>query len=742
MNKILVSTIHGLMSTSLLATSAVHAQQAASQRAAAIEEIVVTATKREQSLQDVSISLVAYTGDSLREFAIHDIASLYVQTPSMAYSQAGGEAQIYIRGIGTNIFGVGADASVGVHQDGVYLGRTQMALNQFLDVERVEVLRGPQGTLYGRNTTGGAINIISRQPGDEWAGYVSGAVGSWNRREIVAAAGGPVSDIAGIRLAGRYMKDDGYTRNINPGSGVDVDDNDIRQLRAILNFEPSDALRFSLIADWSDFENGNTSVRPRDNLGAAQAQGALPPPPFGQIRNDLDSFHEWDTWGITGTLSYQLSPTLELTSITAYRDYESDFLFNTDGTEVDVTRSNFEYASDQLSQELRLAYAGDGPLSVIGGLYYLREDKEGGLGLIRASGRPLFGSVPGSTGSFIIPSTNETTAWAAFTEATWALNDRVDVILGARYSREKKDDTSSVGAVFDLNGLRSTATPIVFSTREDSRSWSEFTPKIGIDFRASEDILLYASYSEGFKSGGFNSLDANPAFDQESVKAFEVGAKSDWLDNRLRLNAAAFYYDYEDLQVSTFINNLTLTTNAAAATIWGIEADIVARPVPALDITAGISFLDAEYDEFTDRQGNNPDGTPRVLDLSGNTPPNAPEFKGTVQMQYTLDLAGGHAVVMSGRYSYQSRVYFTQFNEDIVGQKGFGLLDARLAWLSADGRWEVAAHGRNLSDEEYFLNGVRFTSTSDALLDPRGIGNSLGYPAAGRSWGLTLTHSF
>lgn len=737
----LTASIRTLLGASLFVAGMAAAQESPA-RSAAIEEIVVTATKREQSLQDVAVSLVAYTGESLRQFAIHDIASLYVQTPSMAYSEAGGEAQIYIRGIGTNIFGVGADASVGVHQDGVFLGRTQMALNQFLDVERIEVLRGPQGTLYGRNTTGGAINIISRRPGDEWEGYVSGSVGSWSRRELVTAGGGPLSETVGLRIAGRIMKDDGYTRNINPNAGVDVDDNDIRQLRATLAFTPTGTLSISVIADWTDFENGNTSVRPRDNLGAAEAQGALPPPPFGQIRNDLDSYHEWDTWGLTAIIDYEISPSLGLTSITAYRDYSSDFLFNTDGTEVDVTRSNFAYDTDQLSQELRLTWDGADGLSVIGGLYYLREDKEGGLGLIRASGRPLFATVPGSTGSFVIPSTNETTAWAAFSEVIWTFASQFDLVLGARYSREKKDDTSSVGAVFDLDGLRSTATPIVFSSRVESRRWSDFTPKIGLNYRPTDDVLVYASYSEGFKSGGFNSLDANPSFDQENVKAWEVGVKSDWLDNRLRLNGAAFYYDYEDLQVSTFINNLTLTTNAAEATIWGLEAEIVARPVPALDLSAAVSFLDAEYDRFTDRQGSNPDGTPRVLDLSGNRLPNAPEFKGSVQAQYTLDLVGGQALVLTGRYSYQSKVYFTQFNEDVVGQKGFGLVDARVAWLSADGRWEVAAHGRNLTGEDYFLNGVRFTSTSDAALDPLGIGNALGYPAAGRSWGVTATYNF
>lgn len=707
-----------------------------------LEEVLVTATKREASMQDVSVSMTAFNGDVLNRYNQDNIASITAQTPSMAYSEAAGEAQIYIRGIGTNIFGIGADPSVGVHIDGVYQGRTQLALNQFLDIERIEVLRGPQGTLYGRNTTAGAINILSTRPGDEWEGFVRGGIGSWSRREVSAAAGGPVSDSVALRVAARHMQDDGFTTNINPDGGVDVDDNDIQQMRGSLRFTPNESVRLTVIADTTQSENGNTSVRPRDNLGAAEVLGAAPTPEFGKIRNDLESFNEWDTNGLTVDLEWSLSDAWTLASVTGYRDFEGEFLFNTDGTEIDITRTQYAYDTDQFSQELRLDFDDGGKLRALLGAFYLLEDKEQALGLVRAGGRPLFAGTPGSRGSFVIPSTNETEATAVFAEITYALNNRLDLNLGVRYSKETKEDTSSVGAVFDLQGLNSPSEPLVFSGREAQETWTDTSPRVGLEYRPYDDMLLYLSWSEGFKSGGFNSLDANPSYDPEEISAWEVGAKSDWLNKRLRVNASAFYYDYQDLQVSTFINNLTLTTNAAEATIYGIEGEIIGRPLENLDIGLMFSLLNAEYDDFSDRLGNNPDGTPRVLDLSGNTMPNAPEVKATLQASYLQTLAGGGSITYSGRYMYQSRVYFTQFNDNAVAQKSIGLVDASVAWVNSDGAWEVSVNGRNLTSEDYFHTGVRFTSTSDAERDPLGIGSALGYPAPGRSWGINIVRSF
>ncbi len=708
-----------------------------------LEEVIVTSTKRAESIQEVPISIKAFTGEQIESLDMDEIMDLYVRTPNMAFSRAGGEAQIYLRGIGTNIFGVGVDPSVAVHQDGVYLARTHMALGQFLDVDRIEILRGPQGTLYGRNTTGGAINIISRGPTEETEGYVSALAGSFSRKEVTAAVGGPISDTVGYRLAARWAEDDGYTDDLDPAGTNEIDDNDITSVRGTVAFTPSDRFDFTLIADWSDFDSGNRTIRPLDNLGAAQALGSLPLGAFDETRNNLNTFHVWETSGVTAILNWQLSDNVELSSITGYRDYESDFLFNTDGTEIDITRSNFKYESDQLTQELRLASTGDGRLQWITGVYYLSEDKFGALGLIRAGGRPLFAGVPGSTGSFIIPEDNEGQAWAVFGEVSYDVTDAFRVIAGLRYSSEEKDDVTNVGAVFDLLGLESPSAPTFFGPpRIASDDWDDVTPKLGLEYDVTENILLYGSLSQGFKSGGYNAFDRNPSFEPEEVTSFEIGFKSDSDDGTVRLNGAFFYYDYQDLQVSTFINGLTLTTNAAEATLFGGEMELAVRPNEALEFSMEVSLLDATYDEFTDRQGNNPDGSPRVLNLAGNTLPNAPKFKASVGATYTLALANGNAVEFFAQASHQGDVFFTQFNESVVGQNAFNIVDARISWLLGDGRWSLSAFGKNLGDEEYFHNVVRFTSTSDAVADPLGIGNALGYTAPGRSVGVQVSYSF
>jgi iron complex outermembrane recepter protein len=711
-----------------------------------LEEIVVTAQKRAESLQDVPVAVTSYTGELLRGLAIPDIEGLAVKTPSFAFSKAGGEAQIYIRGVGTNIFGVGADPSIAVNLDGVYLGRTNMGLTQFLDIERVEILRGPQGTLYGRNATGGAINLVSRMPGSELSGYVGASYGEFERMELDGAVGGPINDAWGFRVAARYMKDDGYTKDLDPRGSNKLDDNDIQSYRGILQYAPGGAFKATLIGEYSEFSNGNTSIVPRDDLGLAETLGAVPTGSIDRTRNDLPTFFDWDSSGVTLNFEWQVTEGIALTSISGWKDYKSDFLFNTDGTEVDITRSNFKYDSEQLSQELRLASTGDGRLRWLVGAYYFDEDKTGGLGLVRAS------LVPAR--SFIIPSESQTEAWALFGEVSYDLTDQLRLTAGLRYSDERKDDFSAFGLVFDVLGLESPGpvTP-VGAPRVASESWDATTPKFGLEYRHTENLLYYVSATRGFKSGGYNSLQpTNPVFDPEFIWSYEAGVKSQLSDDRIRLNVAVFHYDYEDLQVSTFLNNLTFITNAAEATVNGIELELLALPTPELELGLAVSYLDATYDEFLTAFGSQP-CTPvppatscvRPLipfDASGKQMVNSPEWKLNATAQYSLSLGERGTLLLFGQLSYQDDLFFTQINEAEVGQEAITLLDARIAWLDASGRWELAVHGKNLTDEDYFHNGVRFTSTSDPAKDVLQIGNALGYPAPGRTWGVKATYRF
>ncbi|MDX2221794.1 MAG: TonB-dependent receptor [Rhodospirillaceae bacterium] len=768
-----------LASSVLLPIAAVPASAQQSAQGSLVEEIIVTAQKRAESIQEVPISIVALSGDQLARTNQTDILALAGRTPTLQYSQAGGEAQIYIRGVGSNLLAVGSDPSVAIHLDGVYLGRPNMGLNQFLDVERVEVLRGPQGTLYGRNATGGTINIVSRMPTDELNGYVSAGAGSNNKIEAKGAVGGPLSDTLSFRVAGRYENDDGYTKDLDPAGANEIDDVDLMAGRAALKLEPSDVFRATAIMDWSDFENGNTSIRPNDALGAAAAQGAVPTR-FHETRNNTPSFMTWKTGGPTLDIEYDLNDEIQLKSITSYKTFDMDFYFNTEGTEAAVTRTTETFDTEQWSQELRLASTGAGPFEWIVGGYYLNEDKAGSLGLIRENLRNAVTGAALPLGVFIIPAENETDAYAAFAQASYRVTDDLKVTAGIRYSDEKKNDVNAQYNIFaggavtqaqvlqGLFGFPNLSTFTAASRRTGRIKDNATTPKIGIDWTPTEDVLLYASYTRGFKSGGFNDYQpTNPSFDPEFIDAFEVGVKSDFADGRYRFNAAAFYYDYQDLQVTTFLNSLTLVANAAQATVKGIDAEFVGNPVEPFTFGASASLLDATYDSFRAPYGvcsplviTNPDcvgatpGTPRFIDAKGNRLNNAPKFKGTAFAEYVADMGNLGELSFFAQLSRTGTIYFNAANAPEATQDGYTLLDGRVAWKPSNGAFEVALYGKNLGDKDYYHNIVQFTSSSLTppatalpgagvrVTDPFSVGHALGYPAPGRQWGVEATYRF
>ncbi len=757
-------TIRRFVASILLApwVAAIAQAQAPQAQSVQLEEIVVTAQKRAENLQDTPIAISAITGDSIEKLNIDDIGAIAAANPSLVYSEAGGEAQLYIRGIGSNIFSVGVDQSVATHIDGVYAGRANMGLTQFLDIDRVEILRGPQGTLYGRNATGGAINIISRAPTDEFEGYVSGVLGSFDRVDVRGAVSGPISETLSARLAVRRLKDNGYTEDLDPRGANRIDDNDLTAVRGSLRWQ-TEVLTATLIAEQSEFENGNTSIFPIDNTGLAESFGAKANRDIHKTYNNTPSFHKWNTGGVTGNLAWKVTESTNLDLTLGYRDWDSDFLFNTDGTEIEITRSSFIYASEQMSAELRLSGEAAWGRWLVGG-YWFDEDKYGALGLVRAGFTPPAVALPPRSFIFRADGTGEATA--IFGQLDFKLAERWTLSAGLRYSDEKKGDLLRQSTLLPDNELLGLFTPNAIpdataaTTRNVSRSWDAWTPRVGLEYRPSEDRLFYLTYSEGFKSGGFNDLSVvNPPFNPEFIDSIEIGAKTEWLGGRLRANASAFHYDYTDLQVSVFASagniTTTFTTNAAEATVKGVELDLVAKPTAALDIAASLAFLDATYDRFVTPYGSctaanvsldarcaNRVGLPRLIDAAGNKLNNAPEFKGSISATYGIDLGGGGRINLQGAAHHQGRVFFLPANTTVMSQAAYTLLDLRIGYENQARNLGLGAFVKNLTDEDYFHNIVQFTSTSDARKDIFAIGNALGYPAAGRQWGLEATYRF
>jgi iron complex outermembrane receptor protein len=749
---------------------AAHAPAHAAEPESLLQEVVVTAQKRAETAQNVPISIVALSGDQLERLNQTDVLAIASRTPTLQYSQAGGEAQLYIRGVGSNLLAVGADPSVAIHLDGVYLGRPSMGMNQFLDVERVEVLRGPQGTLYGRNATGGTLNIVSRMPTRDYEGYGMAGFGANERIELKGAVGGPLTDVLSFRLAARSVKDDGYTDDLDPRGTNTIDDQDLRAYRGILRIEPRDNVRLDLQFDHSRFENGNTSVIPTDDLGAASRLGAVPTGSIHKVRNNTPSFMKWRTGGPTANLEVGIGDHATMTYIYSQRDFEMDFLFNTDGTEAEVTRTTEIFDTTQRSHEIRFASKDLGRWEWIGGFYSLHEDKFGALGLVRVN--------LATPGVFILPATNKTQAHAFFAQASFALTPAVKLTAGIRRSEEEKKDFNQQINVFAsatnpvdqvLLGLfGNLVRPAAATTRTDSRKWTAFTPKFGLDWRVSNDLLLYASYTKGFKSGGYNDYQpSNPVYQPEFIKSYELGMKSDWLDRKLRLNAAAFWYDYSDLQVTSFFQSLTLVSNAADSTVKGIDLELLANPRAGLDLGLSVSWLDAKYDRFLFPYGvcsplviADPScagftaGQTRVLNVQGNRLNNAPEIKGSAFAAYTFPLGDRGDLSLLAQVSYTDDIYFNAANDRNESQPAYTVVDARVAYTNPGGNLEIALWGKNLGDEEYFHNIVQFTSTSLAppraalpapgavITDPFAVGNGLGYPAPGRTWGVDVTYRF
>jgi len=478
--------------------------------------------------------------------------------------------------------------------------------------------------------------------------------------------------------------------------------------------------------------------------------------------NNTPSFHKWNTGGVTGNFDWTVNESTNLNLTIGYRDWDSDFLFNTDGTEIEVTRSSFVYASEQLSAELRLAGEKDWGRWLVGAFWF-DEDKYGALGLVRSGFTPPAVLAPRS---FIFRADGTGEATALFGHIDFKLADAWTLSAGVRYSDEKKGDLLRQSTLLPDTELLGLFTPnpipdaTAATTRSVSRNWDAWTPRVGLEYRPADDRLYYLTYSEGFKSGGFNDLSVvNPPFDPEFIDSIEFGAKTEWLNGQVRANASAFYYDYTDLQVSVFASTgnitTTFTTNAAEATVKGVELDVVAKPTEALDVAASLAFLDASYDRFVTPYGScttanasldarcvNRVGLPRLIDAAGNKLNNAPEFKGSLSATYSINLASGGLVSVQAATHHQGRVYFLPANTEVMSQASYTLVDVRIGYENKAGDLAVGAFVKNLTDEDYFHNIVQFTSTSDARKDVFAIGNALGYPAAGRQWGVEVTYRF
>ncbi|AMK21108.1 MULTISPECIES: TonB-dependent receptor [unclassified Sphingobium] len=748
----------GVAALAIGAATAANAQAAApestsSQTAAPVDnligDIVVTAQKRSESLQRVPVAVTAVTGAELARSGITDLAGVTAVVPNLNLGQQLGVAKIALRGIGLENISAGAEGSIAFHVDGVFISRSIAALSSFYDIQQVEVLRGPQGTLYGRNATGGSINITTRSPTQDLSGYARVTVGNYARVTTEGAISGAIiPGVLAARIAFQTQDHNGYGRNIV--TGTRIDDQNTRGFRGSLLFTPSDRLTVDVKADYfreSDrsgayhyFGAGGFDLAGNPVVPTGLTSGGTVPANVRDISNDSDPSNNVKFWGVSGKISYELSDSVQLSSLTAFRRTDYTTLADLDSTSAKLAPTTQFERDRQLSQEFQLSGKAD-RLNWLVGLYYFHENDAGAIDIPfnnHIVGFPLPGTfVQGFYGGGVI----KTDALAAFGQATYEVVDNLRLTLGARYSTEKKTNQDQV--LFDFLTPYNPATRAPFTLPERSKRFKSFTPRIALDYQATPDVLVYGSWSKGFKSGTYNLGTGQAPVNPEKVSAFEAGLKSTLLDRRLRLNLAGFHYKYKDLQVGKVVQTVLNLENAATANIYGLEAEVLAKITPQFEVTLNGAWLHARFDNYISSDAARPAGDGSgVLDptthlpafnLHGNRLSQSPDFTFFIAPQYTIPTDAG-SFALRGELSWRDKVFFTPFNVNATSQAANARVNLFLNWESNNSKVTASLFVKNLTNKT--IIGNSYVSTS-----------LVGFPVNGyleepRTWGATVGYKF
>lgn len=727
--------ISALLATASL-SSMTYAQQAADEPGVAVAQntdtladIVVTAQKRSENVQKVPLAVTALNGDLLQERQVTSISNLATVAPSVNFGTYGGAARIAIRGIGFDTINPGSEARIAYHLDGVYISRPGAQLGTFFDVERVEVLRGPQGTLYGRNATGGSINVISRQPTSTTSGYADLTVGNYGTVAVQAALSGPLTETISARLAVVTNNHSGYGRNEYTGNGID--DANQRGARAMLALQPTSELKITLEGDFYRENDHSYGIHyfgqynPAMPLRAIQLGGHAASK-IRNVNNERDPQNHKELYGFSGTISYDLG-LAELKSITAYRHSNYKVETELDQSELALSYFPFFERAHQFSEELQLSGKFGNSNWLIGG-YYFDEKIFGGSQVTR--NLLVVGGPNLMTNGYRTEGDTHTRALAVFGQLDLAITDELKLIAGARYGHEKIGitDTVQLDFVRPYNPA-DPVNPLPGFPRTDSISNNAFTPKAGLQYQATPDLLIYATVSKGFKSGGYNLGVNRPAFNPESLWAYEGGVKFTSTDRRIRANLAGFYYDYKNLQVSKVINSSVVTENASDARLYGGEAELTLIPVDRLQIDGSVSYLNSEYIAFSSLDPARP--TLGVQNLEGNVLTQAPKWTVNAGAQYQWDVGIG-SMTLRGELNHISRAFYTAFNDPAVGQAANTKYNAYLNFVHSNGHWRASLFVRNITDKVTKANALVSSAVynspiTGSVSPPRTFGLQINY---------------
>lgn len=693
-----------------------------------LDAIIVTAEKRAESVQSVPIAISAFSGKDMVQAGVTGIESLKQVAPNLQFGKGPIDNFISIRGVGAELINVSAEAGVSIAQDGVPFSSQTMFDAAFMDVARIEVLRGPQGTIAGRNATGGTINIYSALPTNQFQGRFTASIGNYERGEIEGVLSGPIiGDSVLARVAIRRERADGWARNTL--TGKDYNDADNFKARATILADLTDTLGASLILEhFIDKSSPMIFSLGRARPDRPSYPEAIGVPEYnkdtGEFQANYPSNRRVEGNKAILRLSWDLGANSNLTSITGYIDNKNSGQF---GGALINSLAVFDFlATDvkQYSQELTLTADLTDRLDVIIGGLYLNSDAHEPL---------LFGlpSVGLPVDTFDFTADQKLNSYAIYTQWRYQLTDDWRLTLGGRYTKDRKHYR-------EVDFFAGAPLPVVDVTK----SWDAFTPRFAIDYSPGKNLLIYASASRGFKAGGINAFATSDGtfdeFDPEFIWNYEVGVKANWLDNRLQTSLAGFYMDYTNVQQNLRILNVATgvllpnVVNASSATIKGIEATIDAAVTDQFTLRAAGTWLDAKYDELQTNDLVYPELGLR--DLSGNRLARAPEWQLGVSGEYTLPLGNSLTASLRADYQWQSRIYFSFFNHPLNSQKAYGVLNLYASVGQDDSRWRLAAFARNVTDTFYVTS-----AEANVSLGNPSLGGAVGQP---RTYGVSATFNF
>lgn len=714
-----------------------------------LEELIVTARKREQNLQDVAVGVSLLTGKAIADAQLRNAADLSRLIPTLNVQASSGPAtsSFNIRGIGTQTLNTSVEPSVSTMLDGVAMGNSGMAFVDLVDIERVEVLRGPQGTLYGKNASGGVVHLITRDPTPELTGTIAATAIEDDEYRIDGTLSGPLTDSLSYRITGSAIDDDGYAENVFNGNKVN--DEESYTLRGKLLWQASETLEFLLSADYSERDCDCTALAVRSIMESPSQARLLeeqlplvPSDTLQDVNNDQRNFSEIDASGFSLTADWNLGDFV-LTSISAYRDWDSEGIVDFDRGPNQVLGLSFPDApvteQEQVSQELRLSSPPRDWGNYVLGVYYFDQDYESS-------------NTTSAQAASFLPRTNRVTNtdvdsenYAVFGEFNWIFAEHWQLTLGGRYTEDELEfQTVAVGTdnlVFGPEG-----------SEQNSVKENDFSPKVALQWDITDDAMTYLSYVEGYKGPAFDTavLAGGSYADPENSDAWELGLKSIWLDGRLVVNIALFHAEYDDFQAQSLLDpdpddllpGSLVLVNAGEVSTEGVEIEFLSQPLDNWYIGGGLAYTDATIEDYPrgncsagqKYRGECPD---EFQDLSGGQLPYTPEWKLTLNTEYRIALDMPAEIVIGADLRAQDDVLFDLSQDEFTWQDSYTIVDARVALAGTETGYRITAFVKNVFDEDYatvlFANANELQTHSYVHLVPKN---------ANRTWGMELRYSF